>query len=170
MYSAQSACLNSRRNDVGNRGNLVGRSFNELYPTHYINWKGGNGMAIDLTKLRSRENKGSGYIGWIPGSDYMNGMGDFDSNMVYNTWSEFYDAWGYNDTELNTVVNYYFAESARDEDDNIIEVELNLWILHPRKGASRAVTIKFIKEDELPAVKQYLSKQFEQVKKWFAWL
>jgi len=35
-------------------------------------------------------------------------------------------------------------------------VALQLWILHPRKGASRGVYIKNIEENEVPEVIQYL--------------
>lgn len=95
-------------------------------------------MAIDLTKLRSFENDECGYIGWIPGWDYMNGKGNYDSNIHFNSWKEFYEAWKDNDTEYNPIVNYYFSESMRDENDNVIEVSLKMWLLHPRKGASRS--------------------------------
>lgn len=126
-------------------------------------------MAIDLTKLRSFENDDCGYIGWIPGWDYMNGKGNYDSNIHFKTWKEFYELWKDNDTEFNSIVNYYFSESVRDENDTVLEVSLNMWLLHPRKGASRSVKVEFVKELELEQVKEFLKIHFKQIQKWFEW-
>ena len=46
---------------------------------------------------------------------------------------------------------------------------LYLWLLHPRKGASRGVTIKNVQLEELPEVKEFLRYSMEQHKKHFAW-
>lgn len=42
------------------------------------------------------------------------------------------------------------------------KVGLQLWMLHPRKGCSRGVYIKEIKEDEVPKVIEYLKKARER--------
>ncbi|MDE2103856.1 MAG: hypothetical protein KGL39_41850 [Patescibacteria group bacterium] len=38
---------------------------------------------------------------------------------------------------------------------------LNLWLLHPRKGASRGVEIKGVTESDLPQIRDYLRKSWE---------
>jgi hypothetical protein len=39
---------------------------------------------------------------------------------------------------------------------------LTLWVLHPRKGASRGVEIASVREDGLPAVRAYLRAAAER--------
>ena len=39
-----------------------------------------------------------------------------------------------------------------------VRVDLILWVLHPRKGASRGVEIKDIKQSDLPGIFKYLQK------------
>ena len=46
---------------------------------------------------------------------------------------------------------------------------LNLWLLHPRKGASRGVEIKSVLETDLPQVREFLRKSWEAHQRHFAW-
>ena len=46
---------------------------------------------------------------------------------------------------------------------------LYLWLLHPRKGASRGVTIENVQPEDLPEIKELLRYAMEQHKKHFAW-
>lgn len=46
---------------------------------------------------------------------------------------------------------------------------LYLWLLHPRKGASRGVTIKNVQPEDLPEVKELLRVSMAQHQKHFAW-
>jgi hypothetical protein len=44
-------------------------------------------------------------------------------------------------------------------------MELVLWLLHPRKGAGRVVTVKLIKEEEVGEAVKFLQKAHKQAKK-----
>lgn len=46
---------------------------------------------------------------------------------------------------------------------------LYLWLLHPRKGASRGVTIRNVQPEDLPEVKELLRASMAQHQKHFAW-
>jgi hypothetical protein len=48
-------------------------------------------------------------------------------------------------------------------------LELYIWLLHPRKGASRGITIKSVDPSELPEVKEMLRYSFEKHKSHFNW-
>lgn len=50
------------------------------------------------------------------------------------------------------------------------DIGLRLWMLHPRKGASRGVTIERVSEADLPAIKAYLAQNFEAHRRHFAWV
>lgn len=52
------------------------------------------------------------------------------------------------------------------EPENLI---LFVWMLHPRKGCGRGLTIKNIREVDLPAVKAWLRKSYENHTNHFQW-
>jgi len=54
----------------------------------------------------------------------------------------------------------------RKSDDYVI---LYLWMLHPRKGASRGIVIKNIQQEDLDEVKEYLRSNFEQHRNHWRW-
>lgn len=67
---------------------------------------------------------------------------------------------------------YGDCESCQGEGFVYIEQDchlgLVLWIIHPRKGASRGVVIKEIKQEDLPAIKGWLTKARERNQQRFA--
>jgi hypothetical protein len=42
-------------------------------------------------------------------------------------------------------------------------------MLHPRKGASRGITVESVELTDVPEIKEFLCTAFEQHKKHFAW-
>ena len=91
------------------------------------------------------------YTGWGPGDDWMVGRG----------WSEPVKKTGWaresrpDLDDLNEVVNFYFSLSRPDGAPACV-VSLVLWVLHPRKGASRGWAISGIQQADLPEVFGYL--------------
>lgn len=118
---------------------------------------------MDLMKLPSFQNEERGYVGWIPGWDGMNTQNSWDSTLTYANWTEFLETFGTNDKEHNTIINFYFSQ-CKDE------YHLNLWILHPRKGASRGAVIDIVTEDDLPSIHAYLQEHMKVIDKWFDWV
>lgn len=118
---------------------------------------------MDLMKLPSWENKDRGYVGWIPGLDAMNSKDGWSTTMEYADWNDFLSTFGDNDKEYNTVINFYFSGSKN-------EYHLNLWILHPRKGASRGAVINVVTEADLPSIHAYLQEHLKVVDNWFDWV
>lgn len=49
------------------------------------------------------------------------------------------------------------------------KIKLYLWMLHPRKGCGKGVTINSVEAEDIPQVKQYLKDNFEQHRSHFAW-
>lgn len=125
-------------------------------------------MEIDMTGLPAFGNSERGYVGWIPGWDYLSGKDRYDTNIIFKDWTEFLVGFGDTDTEYNTIVNFYFSEDTNEDGKNTLR--LNMWMLHPRKGASRAIIVETVPVEELPKVKHYLKMHYEQVKVWFNWL
>ncbi len=111
------------------------------------------------------------YIGWGPGEDYMPApkskadRGGWDSSVEVATWGEC----GFRDVDdLNVIARFYFfvdrdakpcdACSLRGCDrcdegyvftEERARLGLTLWVLHPRKGASRGVIVREIQQAEL---------------------
>lgn len=124
---------------------------------------------MDLKKLPSHQNEDRGYIGWSPHGDAMmvNGS-NWTSTLEYPDWESFAIEFENADTDFNVVVNFYFSEQDEDEKDS--PISLNLWMLHPRKGASRGISIKSVHESNLPRIKKYLKEHRKIVDRWFAWV
>lgn len=89
------------------------------------------------------------YVFWAPGDDYMVGDG-WEKNWRFQTWSEFRSA-GWNLDDLNECVHFYF-EIQRDRSVRVV-----FWMIHPRKGGSRGITVG-ITQDDVPAVLSYLAE------------
>lgn len=113
----------------------------------------------------------SSYAGWGPGKGYMPappskvGGGGWDSSVEVATWGEC----GLREVDdLNVIARFYFfidrdatpcgACGTRgcdrcDEGDVFTSprarLGLTLWVLHPRKGASRGVRVREIQQAEL---------------------
>lgn len=119
-------------------------------------------MITDISNLRSYKNKETTYIGWCPNCDSMTGAGNWTSTLTYENWNSFYGEFHNADNDYNIIVNYYF-ENNLEENYTL----LNLWLLHPRKGASRGITIKNIEESDLQEIKIYLQDQFDNIKSIF---
>jgi hypothetical protein len=49
-------------------------------------------------------------------------------------------------------------------------VDLQLWILHPRKGAGRGVTIENIQPEDLDPIRAWLRRSFDKHREHFAWV
>lgn len=122
-------------------------------------------MTINLSQLPNNENNVFGRVGLKPDKTALSNL-----PIRFNSWSDFYSRWGDKETHFSTVINFYFEEAARDENDNVMEVSLIMWVIHPNIGASKEIRVNFIKEKELEEVKMYLSKHLTQIKKWFEWV
>lgn len=123
---------------------------------------------MNLKTLPSYENETRGYIGWNPYGDYMCDSSNWGSRLEYNTWEDFYSEFKNCDDDLNVIVNFYFCYEDEDKKDS--PINLNLWLLHPRKGASRGIAIKSVNNEDLPQIKEYLKRQFETINRWFSWV
>jgi len=100
------------------------------------------------------------YTSWGPGEDYMS-VGDpedWSSSMSFDTWPELEATIALDD--LNEVVNFYFSIAL--DHDLRAHVELTLWLLHPRKGASRGVRVADLTEGDLPSVLAFLTLAAER--------
>lgn len=80
------------------------------------------------------------------------GVGDLGPLEFYG-FEEFYATFGDPDAR-NVVADYYFVAVDGVERSRL---ELRLWMLHPRWGGSRSVTIRSVKAAELGAVSEYLA-------------
>lgn len=116
---------------------------------------------MDLVKkynLRSYDNTSHDYIGWSPSGDYLGApaTGAYEENGKHKTWKDFQAEWGEEDVDCNLVADFYF-----DVSDDKKTLSLNIWMLHPRKGASKAVTVESVTEADIPAIKRYLKLSLE---------
>lgn len=92
------------------------------------------------------------YTSWGPYEDYMSSDNiHWSSPIFYNSWSVF--DFGLDD--LNEVVNFYFEV---EKPENVAVLNLVLWCIHPRKGASRGIEIKNIQQSDLPNIIEYLKE------------
>lgn len=140
---------------------------------------------LDLLELNPK------YTLWGPHEDYMigarpdpSGFTSWRDPILVHGWSHFREKWCLD--EYNECVNFYF-EISRDEcpcpdcspsylpgcetcdgdgtvyrDDSPAYVNLVLWWLHPRKGASRGIEIKPITQANLPSVFGFLKRAAER--------
>lgn len=95
------------------------------------------------------------YCAWGSFEDYMIARGQWNSPVVADNIIG--GLWGLDN--LNEVVNFYFVAQTNEHiyGDDEIHMGLQLWVIHPRKGASRGVFIKDIAdEDELKLAIEYL--------------
>lgn len=128
---------------------------------------------IDLKKLPSYQTRD--YIGWNPYGDYMCNRNGWTSRLEYTDWQQFISEFENADDDMNVVVDFYFDQNEYDSHGYLIPLnerttDLNMWLLHPRKGASRGVCVKKISEDDIPKIKSYMSRQYKTIKKWFKWI
>lgn len=100
------------------------------------------------------------YTAWGVGSDYMmtDGSG-WGLSQTYESWTDFAEGFGISPDSLNECVNFHFTASNIESDDADrppVMLTLQLWIIHPRKGASKGVEILSVSETELPDAVNYL--------------
>jgi hypothetical protein len=92
------------------------------------------------------------YTSWGPHENYMSGDGaGWSSPVFYDSWSMF--DFGLDD--LNELVNFYFEV---EKPKNVAVLNLVLWYIHPRKGASRGVEVKNIQQSDLPNIIKHLKE------------
>lgn len=89
------------------------------------------------------------YCSWGNYEDYMTSHSQWGSPVEIDCFDECWEL-----DELNEMINFYFEIS--NEDGGECKLRLQMWFIHPRKGSSRGVIIKEIKESELPDVYSYL--------------
>lgn len=97
------------------------------------------------------------YVFWGPNEDYMSdNENGWNSPLFIDSWKDFIF---FELDDLNECVNFYFkiAKSHHKKETNC-NLSLILWIIHPRKGASRGVEIKNIKKNELKEAIKWLQK------------
>lgn len=104
-----------------------------------------NPKAWQLNQLRLNPD----YCSWGNYEDYMSSNSQWGCPIELDSFDE---AWGLND--LNEMVNFYFE--IYNENGGECKLGIQMWFIHPRKGSSRGVIIKEIKESELPDVYSYL--------------
>jgi hypothetical protein len=120
--------------------------------------------------LPTAESEERGYAGWSPGGDYLGWPKEgWTSNQEYATSAEFIEAYAGADPELNLVADFYFTPHTDADDQPDGTFGLLLWMLHPRKGAGRGITVKLVDEGDLDAIKAILRESFVQHQKHFAW-
>lgn len=97
------------------------------------------------------------YVYWGPHEDYMlkDSFG-WESRILIDDWKNF----DLTLDDYNECVNFYFKIN-RDKETSS-QLSLVLWILHPRKGASRGVEVKNIKKDELKEAVEWLQEAAER--------
>lgn len=84
------------------------------------------------------------YCGWGAGDDYMSTTaGGWAKSSIYNSWAEYENDWRGLD-DLNELINFHFE--VRCDDDGEIALSVHLWMIHPRKGASRGIRIDNVNE------------------------
>jgi hypothetical protein len=66
-------------------------------------------------------------------------------------------------TECKTCRGHGYVRTGPDR------LALYIWLLHPRKGASRGFTVESVQPEDLPEVKEMLRIAMEQHRKHFAW-
>lgn len=49
-------------------------------------------------------------------------------------------------------------------------IVLNLWMLHPRKGASRGIEVRGVTRDDLPAIREFLRRSWDLHVRHFEWV
>lgn len=84
------------------------------------------------------------YCGWGAGDDYMSTQGGgWSQAQIFDSWSHYGDNWGSLD-DLNELVNFHFE--VRCDEDRKVTLSVHLWMIHPRKGASRGIRIDNVGE------------------------
>jgi hypothetical protein len=123
--------------------------FNDEYDCK--EWKDLNApeWMIDLLK------KNPEYNSWGNGEDYMcsSNSGGWESSQEIHSVSELYEL-----DELNELVNFHFqvVRNSHIHDEEHGHLELQMWIILPRKGASRGCLLTRIEESEVSLVIAYL--------------
>lgn len=108
------------------------------------------------------------YCGWGAGSDYMSTRSTgWDGSQVYETFSMFADSWSLMVDDLNEIVNFHFELRV---DGGSANLAVHLWMIHPRKGASRGIRIDSVTEHEARKIRKLLidarnrnAERFERV-------
>ena len=113
------------------------------------------------------------YTGWAPGCDYMRdkGTSGWSSALYYDDW----DSGHFGIDDLNIVSDFYFRVTETEYKDRKdrgnttpARLELLFWALHPRKGASRGVVYRSVREKDLPNIFAYLAEAHKQNTERFA--
>ena len=99
------------------------------------------------------------YCSWGPYEDYMCADRAFPKSWSNpsraESWADFQAKWKLGD--LNECVNFYF-NIERVDDEPAARLQLILWWIHPRKGCSRGIEIDCIQQEDLPAIKKFLTE------------
>jgi hypothetical protein len=117
-----------------------------------INYMDEAELAATPEWMKKALQKNPSYNGWDPGDDYMKGTaaggsyGGWDAGIEYSADQLGNFGWD----ELNLLVNFHFTLTSD------IELNLVLWVIHPRKGASRGVVYKNLSESDLPKAMEVL--------------
>lgn len=101
------------------------------------------------------------YTGWGNGCEYMWSEGNgWDSELEFYRVNSLFEL-----DDLNELVHFYFyldfpmnymEDESPYDDNNPITLGLQMWLLHPRKGASRGAILHRICYEDLPVVLDYL--------------
>jgi hypothetical protein len=95
----------------------------------------------------------------------------YEMGEQYKSWDAFAKLYVGMPEGLNVVVDAVFCEHyADDEDEEPSSIDLNLWMTHPRKSASKGIAIHNITEGDIAAIRAYLASSWEIIKLRFAWL
>lgn len=123
-----------------------------IYPNDLEDWKSITecGLVYEVWQLNALK-MNINYPFWGNYEDYMLNGGIWDSPVELNNINELWVLDTYNE-----LINFYF-DLYKDPNDGQTKLGLQMWVIHPRKGASRGVYLKEIKnEEELNIVINYL--------------
>jgi hypothetical protein len=122
----------------------------KYYPTNDFEFKELNDLEakewqIDCLKLNPN------YNSWGNDEGYMSDEnGQWSSPIQLDSVSELFEL-----DDLNELINFYFNI---ENNGYGALLGLQMWFIHPRKGASRGVYLKEIREDEVKIVIDYLKE------------
>jgi len=105
---------------------------------------------MEKNLIRKIENMRGTFPLWTPEKGDLAKTGNYwDCKQEKGTWNQFTQEWFPMDKDYNRLVDYSFKRAG----DN---VSLNLWMTHPRKGASRVISINEVYKSDLPQIYAFL--------------
>jgi hypothetical protein len=73
----------------------------------------------------------------------------------FRSWHTFYATFNWRMPDLNQIVDYFFEAAPSERTPH--SATLNLWVLYPRKCASRAIVVHGVNDQDASQVEEVLS-------------